>query len=60
VGCGGSTKVVKDGRISRIFNFKDPKTYIDRFDEILGKKDEVLELMGRKEETVCHKVLQTK
>ncbi len=60
VGCGGSTKVVKDGRISRIFNFKDPKTYIDRFDEILGKKDEVLELMGRKEETVCHKVLQIK
>lgn len=45
VGCGGSTKVVKDGKISRIFNFKDPKTYIDRFDEILLKKDEVLELM---------------
>lgn len=45
VGCGGSTKVVKDGKISRIFNFKDPKTYIDRFDEILLKKDEVLELL---------------
>jgi len=45
VGCGGSTKVVKDGNISRIFNFKDPKTYIDRFDEILLKKDEVLGLM---------------
>ena len=45
VGCGGSTKVVKDGKISRIFNFKDPKTYIDRFDEILLKKDEVLGLM---------------
>ncbi len=45
VGCGGSTKIVKDGKISRIFNFKDPKTYIDRFDEILAKKDEVLELI---------------
>ena len=45
VGCGGSTKVVKDGKITRIFNFKDPKTYIDRFDEILLKKDEVLGLM---------------
>ena len=45
IGCGGSTKVVKGDRISRIFNFKDPKTYIDRFDEILKKKDEVLELI---------------
>ena len=45
VGCGGSTKVVKDGKITRIFNFKDPKTYIDRFDEILLKKDEVPGLM---------------
>ncbi len=43
-GCGGSTKIVKDGKITRIFNFKDPKTYIDRFDEILSKKDEITKI----------------
>lgn len=45
-GCGGSTKLVMGDRIERIFNFKDPKTYIDRFDEILKKKDEILTWMG--------------
>lgn len=40
-GCGGSTKIVENGNIIRIFNFKDPKTYIDRFNEILDKKDEI-------------------
>ncbi len=48
-GCGGSTKVVEKGKITRIFNFKDPKTYIDRFDEILAKKDEILKLMNGSE-----------
>ena len=44
LGGGGSTKIVgKD--IQRIFNFKDPKVYIDRFDEILAKKDEILKIM---------------
>ena len=47
VGCGGSTKIVKDGKITRIFNFKDPKTYIDRFDEILAKKDEIVNIFER-------------
>ena len=46
-GCGGSTKIVTDGNISRIFNFKDPKTYIDRFDEIIAKKDEIVRIFER-------------
>lgn len=41
-GCGASTKIVMGDRIERIFNFKDPVTYISRFDEILEKKDEIL------------------
>ncbi len=48
LGSGGSTKVVKDGKITRIFNFKDPKTYIERFDEILKKKDDLINLFERK------------
>lgn len=44
LGCGGSTKLVMGDRIERIFNFKDPATYIERFDEILKKKDEILEI----------------
>ncbi len=46
LGGGGSTKIVMDGRIERIFNFKDPLEYIRRFDEILKKKDEILEVIG--------------
>ena len=48
-GCGGSTKIVENGKITRIFNFKDPKTYIDRFDEILTKKDDILKIMNGSE-----------
>ena len=48
-GCGGSTKIVGNGKITRIFNFKDPKTYIDRFDEILKKKDDILKIMNGSE-----------
>ncbi len=45
LGGGGSTKIVMDGRIERIFNFKDPLEYIKRFDEILKKKDKILEIL---------------
>ncbi len=48
-GCGGSTKIVENRKITRIFNFKDPKTYIDRFDEILRKKDDILKIMNGSE-----------
>ena len=46
LGGGGSTKLVMGDRIERIFNFKDPLEYINRFDEILKKKDEILEIIG--------------
>lgn len=47
LGGGGSTKVVAGDRIERIFNFKDPAEYIRRFDEILKKKDEILDIVSR-------------
>lgn len=39
-GAGGSTKLVADGgrRMRRIFNFKYPNEYIQRFDEVLERK----------------------
>ena len=46
LGGGGSTKLVMGDRIERIFNFKDPLEYINRFDEILQKKDEILGIIG--------------
>lgn len=43
LGGGAVTKLVKGDTIERIFNFKDPYEYIDRFDEILEKKDKIVE-----------------
>ena len=39
-GAGGSTKLVADGgrRMQRIFNFKYPTEYIQRFAEVLERK----------------------
>lgn len=45
LGGGGSSKVILGDRIERVFNFKDPLEYINRFEEILNKKDEIFELM---------------
>lgn len=41
MGCGGVTKTVekKTDRIERIFNVKEPKEYIERFEEMLGRKN---------------------
>ena len=41
MGCGGVTKTVEKDldRIERIFNVKEPKEYIERFDEMLRRKD---------------------
>lgn len=47
LGGGGSTKIVSEGKISRIFNFKDPYEYIRRFDEIISKKDEILKILNK-------------
>jgi oxygen-independent coproporphyrinogen-3 oxidase len=42
-GAGGSTKLVQPGgdRIERIFNFKYPNEYVQRFDEVLARKEGV-------------------
>ena len=37
-GAGGSTKLVAPGVIQRIFNFKYPQEYVQRFDEVLERK----------------------
>ena len=41
MGCGGVTKTVEKAtdRIERIFNVKEPKEYIERFDEMLSRKE---------------------
>ncbi len=45
LGGGGSSKIILNDRIERVFNFKDPLEYINRFDEILEKKNEILKLI---------------
>lgn len=45
LGGGGSSKVVNKNGIKRVFNFKDPLEYIRRFDEILKRKDEIMEIL---------------
>lgn len=45
LGGGGSSKIVIGDRIERVFNFKDPVDYIRRFDEIIKKKNEILNLI---------------
>ena len=56
-GAGGVTKLVGLGKnpIERIFNYKYHFEYIDRFDEILNRKDRLHELCaeGRKQPREC-------
>ena len=47
LGGGAVTKIVKGDRIERIFNFKDPYEYINRFDEIISKKEEAAALLAK-------------
>lgn len=44
-GAGTSTKLIypKENRLSRIENVKDPKLYIERIDDIIAKKADILE-----------------
>lgn len=55
LGGGGSTKIVMDDRIERVFNFKDPLEYIRRFDEILKKKDEILDILAGEKKWLTNK-----
>ena len=41
LGGGGTSKLVMDDRIERIFNFKDPAEYIRRFDDIIARKKQM-------------------
>ena len=48
VGAGAVTRL-KDqttGKISRVYNFKYPYEYISRFDELIGRKKDILEFYG--------------
>ena len=48
-GCAASTKIVEPdcGRITRIHNYKFPYEYIRQFDQLMEKKQQVLEIYQR-------------
>lgn len=47
-GCAASTKLVfPDGLIKRIHNYKFPYEYINRFDQLMEKKQEVIECLKK-------------
>ncbi|MGN0614078.1 MAG: coproporphyrinogen dehydrogenase HemZ [Porcipelethomonas sp.] len=49
-GCAASTKLVeKSGKITRIHNYKFPYEYINRFDELMKKKQLIYEIFGGSE-----------
>lgn len=50
-GAAGSTKLVQNGRIERIFNHKFPYEYLSRFDEILSRKERIRTFFTQPEET---------
>ncbi len=43
LGGGGVTKIVRDGEINRIFNMKNADEYVNRFDEMLARKEQIRE-----------------
>lgn len=47
LGAGGSTKIVDGDRIERIFNVKEPTEYIKRIDEMIARKQEIYQILGR-------------
>ena len=38
LGGGASSKIVTNDKIERVFNFKDPIEYINKFDKIINRK----------------------
>lgn len=47
-GCAASTKLVyPNGKISRIHNYKFPYEYIGRFDQLMQKKEEVIQCLKK-------------
>lgn len=47
LGGGGTTKIVTDNGIDRIFNFKDPLEYIRNFDEIINRKKKTEDILAK-------------
>ena len=43
MGGGGVTKIVRHGKIDRIFNMKNADEYVNRIDEMLERKDQILD-----------------
>ncbi len=50
MGCGGVSKIVNlpNDRIERVFNVKEAKDYVERIDEMLHRKDIILEWLNLK------------
>ena len=48
MGCGGVTKIVNlpNDRIERVFNVKEAKDYVERIDEMLHRKDIILDWLN--------------
>lgn len=48
MGCGGVTKIVNlpNNRIERVFNVKEAKDYVERIDEMLSRKNIILEWLN--------------
>ncbi|MBE6845503.1 MAG: coproporphyrinogen dehydrogenase HemZ [Ruminococcus sp.] len=48
-GCAASTKLIEpNGKITRIHNYKFPYEYINRFDELMKKKELIYKIYGEK------------
>ena len=45
-GCAASTKLVANGDITRVMNYKFPYEYINRFDTMMEKKQKIHEILG--------------
>ncbi len=46
LGAGGSTKLVKNGKIERVFNYKYPYEYIRGFNEIVNRKQKICDFFS--------------
>lgn len=54
-GCAASTKLVEEnGKITRVHNYKFPYEYIHRFDKLMGKKQEIEEILQRMQQGGNH------
>lgn len=47
LGAGGSTKLVQNGNIERVFNVKEVSEYINRIDEMIERKTGLFETFGK-------------